>query len=212
MASLPPPVVRSLDSVCDADWHIVGYRWTLPVPEADIATARDLLDGAMQPAPRQLIGRELTRLRAVTVSRNAGTEDQTLILSAYADGLAEYPADAIVDALRHWRGKFWPALAELWEAIEDCCPKRMALKTVLSRSPPSPETAPQWTPPTEAEKAYVAATLARWRSQRPEAPAPVAPRSTAVAECPPLTNPLVQAAIRDRAAALAAAEAPAEPA
>jgi hypothetical protein len=89
----------------------------------DRPLARHLIEEAMRPAARDVLARELARLRALTVSRAADADDTRIIFAVYLDALAEYPADAAVAALRRWPHdhKFWPALAELADAIWASC-------------------------------------------------------------------------------------------
>jgi hypothetical protein len=93
------------------------------IERQDRALARYLIEEAMRPAARDVLARELARLRALTVSRAADADDTRIIFAVYLDALAEYPADAAITALRRWPHdhKFWPALAELADAIWSSC-------------------------------------------------------------------------------------------
>lgn len=167
VASLPQPVLRSVQEVMNSDYELVGYRLTDAVPDAALAEARSILATSMRPASRDALARELVRLRAVTVSRNAGAEDQALILSAYAEALAELPGNAVIATLCDWakQNKFWPALAEIVDGTNDRCRHRRAMMAAIRRRAPAIGKA-QHEPrsiPTADEISEVEATVSRWR-------------------------------------------------
>ena len=63
-----------------------------------------------------------------------------LTMAAYAEYLAEYPADVVIDALRWWARveKWWPAWSELKELLDRRVIRRKALRKALlaeSRKP-----------------------------------------------------------------------------
>ncbi len=141
--------------------ELVGYSVYAERDEA-IREAREVLEASMLPAPREVIIKELVRMRALSAVRASDTDDVAMILSAYAEALAEYPADATVAALRWWprRNKWWPALAEIEQAIADRCIERQMLDKALrspSKSAPAvePMVAPDRTPPTEHSLAMI---------------------------------------------------------
>src|SRR5262249_12285270 len=67
----------------------------------------------------------------------AGSErerDAQFALEAYAEGLADYPRDAILTALQAWprKHKWWPAFAELVALIEPLCERRRMLTEAIN--------------------------------------------------------------------------------
>jgi hypothetical protein len=111
-----------------------GYR----IEAGDRSLARELIEEAMRPAPRDVLTRELAKLRALTASRAAAEDDTRVIFAVYLDALAEYPADATLMALRRWphEHKFWPAMSELAEAIWSACEfRRMIADAADGREP-----------------------------------------------------------------------------
>lgn len=90
---------------------------------------RSLLDPAMLPAPHAETVKELARLRALTVARATDMPEMTMVLSAFAEELAEWPADAVLTALRQWprANKFWPTLAEIIAEIRKLAETRLAI-------------------------------------------------------------------------------------
>ncbi len=107
----------------------------IEAPRGDLAASLALVDGALRPAPKTVIQSELARLRVMTKSRNENQADLTMTAAAYADALAEYPADVVADALRNWAAceKWWPAWAELKDRLDRGVRKRRALRAALVR-------------------------------------------------------------------------------
>jgi hypothetical protein len=145
LASLPPSVARSLtptmrtwdDPVHGFDYQITGYSLAEPLPSpADIDTARQLVEAAMQPAPAKSVAAELARLAAVTKSRADPEDDQTLRFAAFREELAEFPRDVITTALRKIarRETFFPSLAEIRDQCQREFSHRKHLAAVLRRS------------------------------------------------------------------------------
>lgn len=167
-ASLPRRVTSCLASTwIDGD---VGYGWDGRVgsyelvaepPAADLAHAIDIAETALAPAPPKRILAELTRLRALTVSRDQSTTDLELIAAAYTDELAQYPVDAVVSVLRDWprAHRFWPSFAELNEQLERIVTPRRELLRALRRGYQPPETSPDWVKPSPQEIAEAEALL-----------------------------------------------------
>ena len=145
LASLPPSVARSLtptmrtwdDPVHGFDYQITGYSLAEPLPSpADIDTARQMVEAAMQPAPAKSVAAELARLAAVTKSRADPEDDQTLRFAAFREELAEFPRDVITTALRKIarRETFFPSLAEIRDQCQREFSHRKHLADVLRRS------------------------------------------------------------------------------
>ncbi|HEV2225033.1 MAG TPA: hypothetical protein VGR84_18725 [Candidatus Acidoferrales bacterium] len=87
----------------------------------------------MTPASRHLLVAALTKLRLLTISRSADTEEMALILAAYADALAEHPGDVVLKAIGDWpkNHKFWPSLAELTDYAKQTDEDRYLLAEAL---------------------------------------------------------------------------------
>jgi hypothetical protein len=77
----------------------------------------------------------LARLRASTISQNRGQGDPALTVTAFAEALAEYPADIAMEACRYWAHseKVWPTLAELRARLEAKAQPRRLLAAAIER-------------------------------------------------------------------------------
>ncbi len=124
-------------------YSLVGYD--LSGSRADLMAARRVLDAAMMPAKRAETVKTLVRLRLLTVARAATEDDVSMTLAAYADELADLPADAVRVAASMWAraNKFWPSLAELRSGAERLCKHRLMLTEAIDRASPTSE----WRPP-----------------------------------------------------------------
>ena len=71
----------------------------------------------LKPLPQQDLRQELVKLHVKTASAKSGAIDLELTLEVYLDGLQAYPGDVVRDVLRNYPGKFFPAFAELRQAI-----------------------------------------------------------------------------------------------
>lgn len=177
-ALLPQPVTSCLASTWEGnntgygwDGYVSAYELVMPpdaadlaAAEADLAVAIEIAEAALQPAPPQKVLAELTRLRALTVSRDQSTTDLELIAAAYTDELKKYPLDAVVEVLRDWprSHRFWPSMAELVEPLDRLVGPRRALREALRRGYREPEVSPDWIPPpSEEDKAAVIDLLAK---------------------------------------------------
>lgn len=141
LASLAPLV--ALSSKCD--WltedlsrigEIIGYGVTDELVDGGLCLARECVEAAFQPMPVEDLVSELARLRTLTISRNMDGEDMTAMLSAYADALSCHPADCVRSVLRGWgrSNKFWPALAELENAIGAACSERRMIGRAVDQA------------------------------------------------------------------------------
>ncbi len=167
---LLPPLMRSAiaETWVDGDtgfgWDglVSSYSLTRPISEIERSAALAVVGNTLDPAGEDFALTELARLRTMTISRDVG-QDLALVLSAYADELQRYPADAVREVLRGWRGKFWPAWAELAERLDRLVAPRHALRVALQRGYRKPEYSPDWTPPpTPEQKLQVDALLAEY--------------------------------------------------
>jgi hypothetical protein len=95
--------------------------------------ALTLIKKACSPMSSNDITRELVRLKAVTVSKNANDQDQALQISAYIYELQQYPADGVINAMRDWpkHNKWFPSLYELTNAIDFRCRERILKRNFL---------------------------------------------------------------------------------
>jgi hypothetical protein len=183
--SLAASVDRACQPQYNTDFDVIGYRWVdydnwpIPTPD-DIAAALDLVNATLKPCPPAVVKRELTWLRAVTVSREATTEDWLLRLTAYAEELVRYPEDVVIATVRHCgrTNRFWPALAELMSECNSLMRRRHSLRNALLYPPKPPPP-----PPTEEEIKLIEAKMReagiRQRERRLHQPRPV--------DHPPLT-------------------------
>lgn len=71
----------------------------------------------LRPLPEKELRRELVALHLKTVSQKTAGADLDLQLEIYLSELQKFPGDITRDVLRRWSGKFFPAFAELREAI-----------------------------------------------------------------------------------------------
>jgi hypothetical protein len=116
---------------------IVGYELAGPVDVTDRACARSLIAVALQPAPPQLIVRELARLRMLTKAKAEAGVDLEAMFSVLAEELAVFPADIVCSVLRRLgrTSKFFPSLAEVYQACEDAVKPRRLLADTLNGFP-----------------------------------------------------------------------------
>lgn len=168
-ALLPLHVTSQLDTTWETnntgygwDGCVSGYALLGPIAENDLAQAVKRVENWLEPAPPQLILAELTRVRALTISRDQSTADLELVAAAYADELREYPADVVREVLREWprTHRFWPTLCELVERMEHLVIPRKALLEALCRGYRQPELSPDWIPPSPEDMAAVEEILA----------------------------------------------------
>ena len=89
-----------------------------------VCTSRDDAEHALiearrwlKPLPQQALRQELVKLHVKTASAKTGAVDLELTLEVYLDGLQAYPGDVVRDVLRNYPGTFFPAFAELKQAI-----------------------------------------------------------------------------------------------
>lgn len=118
--------------------------WLEPVPEADLTTARLIVEATLQPAAKPALIRELLRLRALVKTRRDDNTDLDLSIEALAEELRRHPGDIAIWAIRQWprRSKFWPALAELEEVIAiAAAPRLLMLRAIDQYDDP---TWPRW--------------------------------------------------------------------
>lgn len=139
--SLPQSVTSCL--VMEEDSHFTEdgaficktKHFSLAADPEHLDEARDLVRAAYEPLPRDEIVKLLARLKVVTIRRGEGEADLTLQFSAYADDLSKWPADVVREVLMAWDGKWWPALAELEDAMTPLATPRRKLLYALEHKP-----------------------------------------------------------------------------
>ena len=127
-ASLPLRLVW--DEQCSTAWELTGCK--VSGPREDLMRAKTVLQAMMRPLPADDLPMELSRMEALTV-RPSTLRDVALVAAAYLERLSEYPADAVLWALREWprRSKWFPAWKELEVLLEErTAPRRMMLEAV----------------------------------------------------------------------------------
>lgn len=137
--------------------------------EQALRSAIAVLEQAARPGGTMAATRALSYLRAKTATRAGGLADQHITGKAYAEALAEYPADIIDAACNRWAdgSKWWPAWAELKQECDRMAAKRRAeyraLKDALARltTPPRPQLAGPQPLPTLQERLRTSVVLRR---------------------------------------------------
>ncbi len=111
-----------------------GHSLKAVPPDADLETARLILEVSLSPAGEDAALQELTRLRVTTRDpRDLAKEQTTLMMAAYAEDLAAYPEDVIKAACRNPpRWKFWPELGPLLDRAEAIMSERQQLADALN--------------------------------------------------------------------------------
>lgn len=143
LASLPPCVTSALVPVrVDHSTERYGYdaeivSYTVGnAPLEEIKRALWMVEYTLRPTPDAKVKSELARLKVTTKSRAEAGEDLALALAAYAEYLAKYPEDVVVDALRYWARNetWWPSWSELKGLLDYRVKKRRALRDALQRA------------------------------------------------------------------------------
>lgn len=73
----------------------------------------------MHPAPMEDLVVALGELYIASAKAKETAEDMQGLIALYARNLRDYPGDIALDIVAKWRGKFFPALNELRDKIED---------------------------------------------------------------------------------------------
>lgn len=118
--------------------------------DADRSAVAADLSGFMTPAPVQTIEGWLAELSVITARRHGDEMEEVLRLSAYANRLAQFPADVAryVCVVKTW--KFWPTWHEMHEICQVKANTRRRLIMELE-SGPEPEIEDR-KPPTSEER------------------------------------------------------------
>jgi hypothetical protein len=104
--------------------------------EATLRAALAAVDAACQPGGERCATLALTLLRSRTAHRSTSGGEPHVIGKAYAELLAEYPADVIDQACRGWAGisKWWPTWFDLKTVCDRLCARRLAEHKALTEA------------------------------------------------------------------------------
>ena len=108
---------------------MVGYEID---GEIDPHTVRGVIE-SVAPLCGDEMTAELAKLAAKTKRRDNGDGDTSLLIAAYVEELAEYPADVVRYVLKQSarNNKFFPAWAELYEDLEFWGRRRLLLRDAV---------------------------------------------------------------------------------
>lgn len=98
---------------------------------SNLDEARRLVEEALAPAEPAAIAQWLVALRLITAHRTENTAEARLALRLYVDRLRQWPADCVAHAILRQRWRWWPALAEIEEVVEDLAAPRRRLALQL---------------------------------------------------------------------------------
>ena len=129
----------------------------------DAAFALDEARRWLKPLPEKDLRQELAALDVKTAKRGETQKELRLRLEIFTAELRKYPGDVVRDALRGWRGVFFPAWAELRDAIEGdrrALERRQRIAALEAFLNPAPAE-PIGEPPTEEQ----IARNAQWASE-----------------------------------------------
>lgn len=137
----------------------------------DARSALAEIDGWMKPAPDGKVIEWLSALFLKTVSQGMGDEDYRAKIKLYAAELRRFPADVVRDAIRNYRGDYFPTFNKLQEAIErDRRIHERMIRAKAVRAFLEGEERPKGPPPTDAQLERAA----QWvRQNRGDEPAPL---------------------------------------
>lgn len=102
--------------------------------EASIRRALEVCRDQCRPGGHEVAAQELTLLERKTVGAKQGDDDQRLRGAAYANDLAQYPADVIRAACQRCAdsSRWWPAWADLKRECDRLAAKRIAEHKALT--------------------------------------------------------------------------------
>ena len=102
--------------------------------EGDITDLhRDIVADMVATLSPTELAREITKLAAMTKMRNQREADTALLVAAYVEEMAPYPADVVQYVLKvsARENVFFPAWAELYESLEFWGRRRMLLADAI---------------------------------------------------------------------------------
>jgi hypothetical protein len=114
MHSLPPSLKWA--NKLSKDFDLLA--WKVEGTLEDLRTAESSLTAMLEPLSPDIVARGIAELIALTAPPK--DTDPKIMAIAYQKRLAEYPADAVIYALREWpnQSKWFPAWAELRDMLE----------------------------------------------------------------------------------------------
>lgn len=126
--------------------------------EADRQAVLADLNRFSEPATIRQIEIWLAELSVISASRGREGAEAELMLTAYSSRLAGYPADVARYAVLGRSWKWWPT----WQELEAVCEERAAPRRQMIAALKRPEkpAEPEMRPPTQEEKARIAALVA----------------------------------------------------
>ncbi len=138
------------------DERVVGYELT---PDTTPGQARRIsaeLQRMLEPGDPGAIATELARLKALTKARS-----QEGVATAYLDELLRYPGWAVKEACRKLSSTsvFFPAWAEMREALEALVTPYRATSGQMKRAAPPEEPAPRYNELTPEQRAEFDRTM-----------------------------------------------------
>jgi hypothetical protein len=128
------PYSRSLRPIVNDGFDLIGYELVGPMDRASLATLGALADKMTAPAGRETVARAVGRCLQLTKSREPDAMDLRLMIEAFCDELAEFPADVVDTACRKWlrAEKWWPSLSELRDRCQRATRWRSSLRQALA--------------------------------------------------------------------------------
>ena len=161
---------------CDGqfDGVIVTGCKILPAVDADgvigddaefLRSALSRVHEALRPCGPVQAMQFLRLLKARTKARSLDQADEAISAAAYADWLANYPADVAQEACEYWaRGNtWWPSWAELQAILDRRAAPRLAIRKALQEAT-NPKAAPLYLgkPMPETRPERLKASIASW--------------------------------------------------
>lgn len=126
------------------DFEVVALDLDPKTPDGIREEIKAQISDFMRPAPRSEIAKGLARLKLITASAGLNQDDLTLQMAAYADELQRKPGFAVLWALSNWRGKFFPAFAEIEELVKEKSRYLESLSASLNVKQVARDTRQQW--------------------------------------------------------------------
>ena len=115
------------------DYEVVGYRPVGAPDQEDLADALRRHEAACRPADTDRIIKDLAALRLSCASRGMSEADIKMQTQVYAHRLSEWPADAVLAALREWpsRSRWFPTWCEIECVVREHCGRRLMRRDAL---------------------------------------------------------------------------------
>lgn len=115
-----------------ATFYVKSFKLPDSITYEQASQALKMVSLAMEPLPAKEMARELSALRSACATRS-NAEDIAWASSVYAERLADWPADAVMYALRRWpeKSKWWPTWKDLQDLLEEACADRKVLLRAL---------------------------------------------------------------------------------